>query len=50
MLEGIEYYQQLFATSSFFKQGLSTINNQLQEYKLMLNTIEIPQLKSNRFF
>ncbi|AZB32881.1 hypothetical protein [Chryseobacterium bernardetii] len=45
MLEGIEYYQQLFATSSFFKQGLSTINNQLQEYKLMLNTIEIPQVE-----
>lgn len=43
MLEGVEYYQRLFNTSSFFKQGLETINHQLQEYKLMLNSIEIPQ-------
>ncbi|WP_336961918.1 hypothetical protein [Chryseobacterium contaminans] len=45
MLEGIAYYQQLFNTSSFFKQGLETINHQLQEYKIMLTAIEIPQVE-----
>ncbi|BAP31638.1 uncharacterized protein CHSO_2601 [Chryseobacterium sp. StRB126] len=45
MLEGIEYYHQLFNTSSFFKQGLQRINHQLQEYKLMLNNIDIPQVE-----
>lgn len=45
MLEGVEYYHQLFNTSSFFKQGLQTINHQLQEYKLMLAAIEIPQVE-----
>ncbi|RXM51295.1 MULTISPECIES: hypothetical protein [unclassified Chryseobacterium] len=45
MLEGIAYYQQLFNASSFFKQGLQTINHQLQEYRLMLNSIEIPQVE-----
>lgn len=45
ILEGIEYYHQLFNTSTFFRQGLQTINLQLQEYKLMLNTLEIPYAK-----
>lgn len=45
ILEGIEYYHQLFNTSKFFRQGLQTINLQLQEYKLMLNTLEIPYAK-----
>lgn len=45
MLEGVAYYQQLFNASSFFKQGLETINHQLQEYKIMLTAIEIPQVE-----
>lgn len=45
ILEGIEYYHQLFNTSTFFRQGLQTINLQLQEYKLMLNTLDIPYAK-----
>lgn len=45
MLDGVEYYQNLFNTSAFFKQGLQTINHQLQEYKVMLNAIEIPQVE-----
>ena len=43
ILEGIEYYHQLFNTSTFFRQGLQMINLQLQEYKLILNAVEIPQ-------
>ncbi|MGH1517195.1 hypothetical protein [Chryseobacterium sp. JK1] len=43
VLEGIEYYRNLFTTSSFFKNGLPTINLQLQEYKLLLTALEIPQ-------
>ncbi|MDN3693159.1 hypothetical protein QWZ06_13120 [Chryseobacterium tructae] len=45
MLEGVEYYQNLFNTSTFFKQGLQTINHQLQEYKQMLVVLEIPQVE-----
>lgn len=43
MLAGIEYYHDLFNTTSFFKQGFQTINQQLQDYKVMLAAIEIPQ-------
>ncbi|MBB6369996.1 hypothetical protein [Chryseobacterium shigense] len=43
--EGIEYYHHLFNTSTFFTSGLKTIELQLQEYKLMLTAIEIPQAK-----
>ncbi|WP_276964568.1 hypothetical protein [Chryseobacterium sp.] len=45
VLEGIEYYHELFKASSFFRNGLSTINQQLQEYKLQLIAIEIPQVE-----
>ncbi|MFZ4928580.1 hypothetical protein [Chryseobacterium sp. Mn2064] len=43
VLEGIEYYRNLFTISPFFKNGLPTINLQLQEYKLRLIALEIPQ-------
>ncbi|WP_312992017.1 hypothetical protein [Chryseobacterium flavum] len=43
LLEGIEYYQQVFQTSTFFKKETKKILCQLQEYKLELTTIEIPQ-------
>ncbi|AZA76602.1 hypothetical protein EG347_03245 [Chryseobacterium sp. G0186] len=45
IFEGIEYYHNLFNTSSFFKHGLQTITQQLQEYKLKLIAIEIPQVE-----
>ncbi|KPE50895.1 hypothetical protein [Chryseobacterium indologenes] len=43
MLEGVEYYSDLFKKSSFFKNTLETINLQLQQHKLELTAIEIPQ-------
>lgn len=43
VLEGIDYYHNLFTTSSFFRNGLQTISLQLQHYKLELTAIEIPQ-------
>lgn len=45
MLEGIEYYSDLFKKSSFFKSTLDTINLQLQQHKLELTAIEIPQVE-----
>ena len=45
VLEGIEYYHELFKASPFFSNGLSTIHHQLQEYKLQLIAIEIPQVE-----
>jgi len=45
LLEGIEYYHNLFNTSCFFKSGLKAIGLQLQEYKLMLTAIEVPQVE-----
>jgi hypothetical protein len=45
VLEGIEYYHNLFNTSGFFKSGLKTIELQLQEYQLMLTAIEVPQVE-----
>ncbi|MDQ0781822.1 hypothetical protein [Chryseobacterium sp. W4I1] len=45
LLEGIEYYHTLFNTSCFFKSGLKAIGLQLQEYKLMLTAIEVPQVE-----
>ncbi len=45
VLEGIKYYQELFKNSSYFRNGLSAINHQLQEYQLQLMAIEIPQVE-----
>jgi len=45
IFEGIEYYHHLFKESSFFKNGLENITLQLQEYKLMLAAIEVPQVE-----
>jgi hypothetical protein len=45
VLEGIAYYHELFKASSYFSNGLSTINLQLQEYRLQLTAIEIPQVE-----
>ncbi|MFP3595354.1 hypothetical protein [Chryseobacterium sp. SIMBA_029] len=43
LLEGIEYYHNLFTASSFFKVGLKTIRMQLDHYQLELSAVEIPQ-------
>ncbi|WP_106915640.1 hypothetical protein [Chryseobacterium aurantiacum] len=45
LLEGIEYYHNLFKASPFFRQKSQIIDDQLQEYKLMLTAIEIPQVE-----
>lgn len=44
LLEGIEYYHHLFESSTFFGQELQAIKHQLQEHKLALVAIEIPQV------
>lgn len=44
ILEGIDYYQQLFSNTSFFKTGLTTIHRELEDYKNRLIAIEIPQV------
>ena len=45
LLEGITYYQNLFANTSFFSNATSLIQNQLLNYKTELTAIEIPTLK-----
>ncbi len=45
VLEGIAYYHELFKASSYFSNGLSTINLQLEEYRLQLIAIDIPQVE-----
>ncbi len=45
LLEGIDYYHDLFTNSSYFRNELSVINLQLEEYKLQLIAIEIPQVE-----
>ncbi len=45
ILEGIAYYHELFKASSYFSNGLSTLNLQLLEYRLQLTAIEIPQVE-----
>jgi hypothetical protein len=44
LLEGINYYENIFENTFFFKTDLE-INNQLEEYKLRLSKINIPQIK-----
>lgn len=44
ILEGIDYYHQLFSKTAFFKTGLTTINRQLEDCKNRLIAIEIPQV------
>lgn len=45
LTEGIDYYQALFPSISFFESGLETIQNQLYAYKKELLEIEVPTLK-----
>ncbi|MBV8327308.1 hypothetical protein [Chryseobacterium sp.] len=45
LFDGIEYYHHLFRNSSYFKNEGETIHLQLEEYKLDLTAIEIPQIE-----
>ena len=44
LLAGIEYYEDLFSSTNFFKEERSKIKNQIEKYKSELITIEIPSL------
>ncbi len=48
MLEGVAYYENLFATTSYFEYLKKEIYNQLKFYKNAINEIEIPTL-TNEF-
>jgi hypothetical protein len=43
LFTGITYYEDVFSNSDFFKYDLNMIKNQLQNYRLLLMEIEIPQ-------
>jgi hypothetical protein len=45
ILEGIDYYENLFSTSRFFRDKTETIHLQLQKYKMIVSEIEIPQIE-----
>ena len=45
LIEGINYYENLFVTTTFFKDCYETMKNQLQSYKNAILEIEIPQLE-----
>ena len=44
LLAGIEYYEDLFSSTNFFKEESSKIKNQIEKYKSELIEIEIPSL------
>ena len=44
VLEGINYYQDMFSNTDFFREDRIKIQNQIEKYKLELNKIEIPTL------
>lgn len=44
LIEGIGYYQTLFASSNFLEDGITDIQNQLQSYKAKIVEINIPEL------
>lgn len=44
VLEGINYYQDMFSNTDFFREERIKIQNQIEKYKLELNKIEIPTL------
>ncbi|SHG72051.1 hypothetical protein [Flavobacterium defluvii] len=45
ILEGIEYYQNLFSSTFYFKKEVEKIKNQFDFYKSELNAIQIPESK-----
>ncbi len=45
LLDGVEYYNSLFASTVFFKNNSSVINEALEFYKNQINEITIPELE-----
>jgi hypothetical protein len=45
LLQGIEYYEDLFSATPFFESSKKEIFSQFNSYKLELFEIEIPELK-----
>lgn len=45
LLQGIEYYEDLFSVTPFFESAKKEIFSQFNSYKLELGEIEIPELK-----
>lgn len=43
LFNGIAYYEELFSDSSFFETEVSTIKQQLNNHRLLLERIEIPE-------
>ncbi|KEY18853.1 hypothetical protein [Kaistella antarctica] len=43
LIEGVNYYEQLFAETSFFKNNLKVVQVQLADYKSSISDIEIPE-------
>ncbi len=44
MMEGIGYYQTMFASSHFLEDRINEIQNQLESYKARIDAIKIPEL------
>ncbi len=44
MLEGIEFYHNLFSTSNYFENSIKEIQNQLESYKARIVEIKVPEL------
>lgn len=44
LLHGVEYYEDMFSKTSFFRPNLEKINAQLKEFQAKIKAIEIPQL------
>ena len=44
MLEGIEFYHNLFSTSHYFENTVKDIQNQLESYKARIVEIKVPEL------
>ncbi len=45
LLEGVDYYFKLFTETQFFKKDFVTIQNQLHNYKISINNLQIPKLE-----
>ena len=43
LIEGVNYYEQLFTETSFFKNNLKLVQVQLADYKNKISCIEIPE-------
>lgn len=46
LLDGISYYENLFAKTGFFRKNFQTINSQLADYKKSISGLHIPEAKT----